>query len=819
MKNHRQFLVTIAALFVFFSLSAQSGLIKGQILDKNNEQALGYATISLYTKSDSALVNGATTDDQGVFTMNADQGSYYAVVSFISYKNLNIPDIEVTGKSATVDLGKIFLVSDATVLAEVEVRAEKSVMQMSLDKRIFNVGKDLANSGGTAAEVLDNVPSVVVDVEGNVSLRGSGNVRILINGKPSGLVGISDANGLRNLPANLIERVEVVTNPSARYEAEGMAGIINIILKKETNQGLNGSVDLNAGWPNRYGGAVNLNYRYKGLNLFGSYGANYRKSPGRGSSYQEFVKNDTTFITETENNRKRGGLSHNFRGGMDFYFNEKTVLTGSINYRISDEDNYTQNEYRDYLQNLGNLQSITVRRDDEAEDETNLEYALTFRKQFQRDGHELVADFRYQKNVDEENSNISEKYFTPEFDESGAPNLLQRSGNTERPKEMIAQIDYVHPFGKEGKFEAGLRSSIRKIRNDYLVEEFDNSEWVSLPGLSNEFEYDENIHAGYLIWGNKWGKFSVQGGLRAELSDISTRLIQTNEVNDRNYFNLVPSAHVSYDLPANNAVQISYSRRLSRPRFWDLNPFFSYSDARNFRSGNPNLNPEYTNSFEIGHLKYWDNASLSSSIYYRHTDGQIDRIQTLDDNGNTIWSPQNLATEDSYGLEFTFSMNPVKNWDVDGSFNFFRAITDGGNINPDLYSDTYSMFTRLNTKVKLFKSVDAQLRGNYRAPRATTQGRSKGSFYTDLAMSKDVFGTAGTLTLSVRDIFNSNRHRYITEGLNFYREGDFQWRARQIMLSFNYRINQQKKKQRGERGEGGDFEGGGDDFNMSPNKK
>ncbi len=818
MKNKRQYLITFFALCSIFSLSAQQGIIKGQVVDKSTGQALGYATISLFTAADSSLVNGATTDDQGVFTLEADPGAYYAEVSFISFKNLHIPQIEISSKNLTVDLGKISLVSDATVLAEVEVRAEKSVMQMSLDKRVFNVGKDLANSGGTAAEVLDNVPSVVVDVEGNVSLRGSGNVRILINGKPSGLIGISDAGGLRNLPANLIDRVEVVTNPSARYEAEGMAGIINIILKKETNNGFNGSVDLNGGMPDLYGGALNLNYRYKKLNLFGSYGLNYRKGPGRGFNYQEFAKEDTLFITETTNRRERGGYSNNFRIGADFYVNDNTVFTGSFNYGVDDGDNFSENEYRDYRQTLDFLDGIIVRRDDEKEDETSREYALTFRKNYARQGHELVIDFRYQDNVEMENSSIRERYFTPEFVESGVPNLLQRSGNSEDQKDIIAQIDYVRPFGKEGKFEAGLRSSIRKIENDYSVEEFDNSGWNTLPGLSNVFEYDENIHAAYLIWGNKWGRFSAQGGMRGELSDISTRLLQTNEVNDRNYFNLVPSAHISYDLPDNNAVQISYSRRLSRPRFWDLNPFFSFSDARNFRSGNPNLNPEFTNSFEIGHLKYWDNASLSSSVYYRHTTGKIDRIQTLDDEGNTVWSPQNLATEDAYGFEFTYSVTPVKNWDINGNFNFFRAITDGGNIDPDLYSDTYTMFTRLTTKVKILKSIDAQVRANYRAPRETPQGRSKSVFFTDLALSKDVLRGTGTLTLSARDIFNSNRHRYITEGLNFYREGDFQWRARQVILTFNYRFKQQKEKRdRGERGEG-DFEGGGEEFRPSPGK-
>jgi outer membrane receptor protein involved in Fe transport len=779
-------------------------LLIGKIIDETNQTPLEYATLTLYTQQDSTMITGGVTNIEGAFEIETVPGSYFAKIEFISYETKYISDITIDGEQKILDLGIITMNANSAVLDIVEVRAEKSQMQMALDKRVFNVGKDLANRGGTADDLLDNIPSVAVDVEGNVTLRGNGNVRILVNGKPSGLIGVGDNNGLRQFPTSMIDRVEVITNPSARYEAEGVAGIINIILKKDNTQGLNGSFDVTVGYPKNYGATVNMNYRRNNFNLFGSYGLNYRLRNGGGGYFQEFYKNDTIFILDQNRSHERGGLSNSFRFGSDYYINPKNTLTAALTYKISDEQNITDIEYRDYInQYPNNFQGVTYRTDDEKEDESSLEYSLNYKKTFSNDDHVLTADVRYEDDIETERNKYLEEFYGSDNLPTGKSDLQQRALNEEKNKEWRIQIDYVHPFSKEGKFEMGIRSSIRKINNSYVVEEFDDVYWDTLKGLTNDFDYDENIHAAYASFGNKYGKFSFLAGLRGELSEVSTKLLQTDEVNDRNYFNLFPSLHLTYDLPQQNAIQLSYSRRINRPGYRSLNPFRSFSDSRNLYQGNPDLNPEFTHALEVGHIKYWDKATLSSAIYYRHTDGVVQRIKTINDDGNTVSRPENLATEDAYGLETTFSYSPLEWWKFDGDLNFYRSIVDGTNLGENFKSDNFSWFGRLTSRMSVWKATDIQLRFNYRAPTQTTQGTYKAIYFMDFAISKDIMKNNATITLSASDIFNTRKRRYTTFGDDFYTEGEFQWRTREVKLTLNYRLNQKKKKSGG-----GGFEGG-----------
>lgn len=793
------FIVCLCISIVFSEVSfaqiAGKLKLKGKVIDAQSGAPLSYASIRLFKLPDSSFVTGNITNDAGDFSIDAPAGTYYALLEFIGYKATKTAVFSLTPDNSPHDLGTLKIATSSRTLDEVEVRAEKSSMEMTLDKRVFNVGKDLANAGGTAVDILTNVPSVSVDIDGNVSLRGSNNVRILVDGKPSGLVSIKGGSGLQQLQGSSIERIEIITNPSARYEAEGMSGIINIILKKERKEGFNGSFDVITGLPTNLGLAANVNYRRKNLNFFVNYTASYRNTPGRNSQYQEFYHGDSTLITQQNSTSSLKGQNNSARAGIDYFFNENNVLTGSYLWRISKGKRFSDIRYRDYLNTLNNPTGITNRTQDETETEPNSEYAITYKRKFERKGHELSADVRYLDNWEDSDQYYNQASFKPDGSASDIPAILQRSLNYETEKQLLFQLDYTQPFAKDGKFELGARSSSRDMTNDFsLTQRGTDGAWFPIAGFTNDFLYEENINAAYGIVGNKVNKFSYQVGVRAEWTNVTTTLKKTNEVNPRKYNNLFPSVHITYEFPKQNSMQISYSRRIRRPTYNDLSPFSTFSDSRNFWSGNPDLNPEFTDVYEIGHIKYFETGSISSSLYYRFTDGKIVRIRTVDATGSSFTRPENLATENSFGYEFTTALSPYKWWKIDGSFNFFRAITNGANFDASLKSDTYSWFTRLTSRFTFWKNTDFQIRGNYEAPQQTPQGRRKAIAVMDLAVSKDILKNNATLTLNVSDVFNSRIYRSITEGVNFYTEGRGQGRLRQVNLTFNYRLHQAKKK-------------------------
>lgn len=772
---------------------AASVLLKGKVIDEDSKEPLPYATVSLFAQQDSALVSGGITDEFGAFSMEARAGRYYAHVDFLGYASRTISDLNLTADQKTLDLGEIGIQAASTDLEEVVVQGEREVMQLALDKKIFNVSDDPINAGRSAADILGNLPSVTLDGDGNVSLRGSKNVQILIDGKPSGLLSFDGADGLRQLQGNLVESVEVITNPSARYQAEGMAGIINIVLKKEQSKGFNGSFDFTAGLPENYGAAINLNYRRENLNFFVNYGLIYRNIENpHNTLYQEVFGGDTTFITRQRNITRQTVLNNNIQLGADYFFSESSILTTSFTYRHAKGKRNTEIEYMDYLFNEENLQGITRRFQDEAETEPNLEYSLNYKKNFGKKDHELVGILTYIDNWEDSDQIYTQRFFLPNGAPANTPDELQHSDNYETEKQLLLQADYVYPFGEEGKLEAGIRNTLRDITNDFLVTELRGEEWVPLEGLDNEFYYDENIYAAYMILGNKFRKVGYQLGMRGEYTDLATELMRTRDVNQRNYFNLFPSAHLTYELPNEHALQLSYSRRLHRPTYNDLTPFITFFDNRNYFSGNPDLNPEYTHALEAGHIKYFTKASISSAIYYRHTDDKIFRIRDVNERGISTFAPFNLRKEDAYGAEFITSYQPMSWWKMDLNLNFYRSMIDGTNLDQSFESDTYTWFSRLNSRFTIWNNTDLQLRGNYEAPRLTPQGRQLSTAFLDIAISRDIFKNKGTLTLNVVDVFQSNRNRSIVEGDIFYTSSDFLRSPRQISLNLNYRLNQQK---------------------------
>lgn len=776
--------------------SAQQYSIIGIVLDAETKQPLEYATI-VCTPLNGKAITGGITDQNGKFDVQVAKGSYDISVEFISFKTKTFKNREI---KEDLNLGTILLEINAESLNEVEIIAEKSTVEIRLDKKIYNVGKDMTVKGGTASDVLDNVPSVSVDVEGNVSLRGSENVRILVNGKPSGLVGLSGTDALRQLPADAIEKVEVITSPSARYDAEGTAGILNIILRKGKALGFNSSFTATAGNPDYFGASANLNYRTNKVNYFTNIGYNYNNSPGKSKSdvtYLNPINDAAKYISEnTKYTRENNRFNSQF--GVEYYINDKTSLTGTVLYRTSDGDDASTNTRQEFNASK-NLLAKNYRLEDETEKDKTLEYTLNLTKDFKKEGHKLTVDFRYGKSNEDNKSNIFEEDELGIVDE----NTLERSFTDETSEDVLLKADYVLPINENTQFEFGVNADLNNQTTDYLLEEFENNQYVNNTNFSNTLDFQQNVYAVYSQYGQKINKFSYLFGLRLENTDRTIKLIQTNEDFSENFTELFPTVNLGLEFSESENITLGYSRRLSRPRSFYLNPFETRTSKTYIRSGNIYLDPTYTNSFDFGYLKRWDKITLNSSIYYQHTINNIEWVEseTLRDIDNVetlviLRSPINLSSQDRYGFEFTTNYTPLKWWKLTNSFNFFKSSTEGNYNNVSYDKEDTNWFTRLESRITLPGKIDWQTSGMYMGPSEGAFSKRDGIFSVNLAFSKDILNENGTLSLNVSDLLNSRKRTSSSYTDNTISKSEFQWRSRQILLNFTYRFNQNKKRDR-----------------------
>jgi len=773
--------------------------VTGKVMEKDSHQALEYATL-VFTPVKGKRLSGGITDSNGNFDIEVPKGVYNISVEFLSFATKKIPNQRIF---ETTDLGVIYLEEDRESLDEVEIIAEKSTVEIKLDKKIYNVGKDMTVKGGNASDVLDNVPAVTVDVEGNVSLRGNESVRILVDGKPSGLVGLSSTDALRQLPAEAIQKVEVITSPSARYDAEGTAGIINIVLRKSKAQGLNASTTLSTGIPDNHGISTNINYRAKKFNVFTNLGYSYRNAPGNAFFENYYNATGVSFNDETrEYERKRNGI--NTSVGLEYYLSKNSSVTGSFLYRNSNGETNVDNTGINYDE-MGDFLSETFRNEFEDEKDNILEYALNFTQNLKGSGHKLTLDAKYQDSYEDENSLITDN--STDF-------LFQQVGSLEDEQRLLLKSDYVLPIGENQQFEAGYQGQLVNTNIDYSVLYDEGNGFILDPLVSNLFDYKENIQAVYSQYGNKFGKFSALLGLRVELTDISAEVIGSDLDFEKNYTKLFPTLNLAYELSEKESVTLGYNRRIRRPRSRHINPFQSQTSTANIFQGNPDLDPMFTDGVDLGYLKKWDKLTFNTSVYYKHTENAFqfvrDNTGQVNENGVPIIvsSPVNLNDEDRYGLEFSLNYNPAKWLRLSNSFNFYRYTRDGIYNEVDYSTTNESWMNRFSSRIKLFKEVDFQSTVFYHGPRESAVSKREGMLMANIALSKDILKNKGTLSFNVRDLLNSRKREMETYYDDFTNYSEFQWRQGQFKLSFTYRFNQ-KKKRNGHRN-GGDENG--DDF-------
>ena len=807
---------TLILLFFLFTITSfgqsRQIVLSGTIADADSGEPLPYATVSAINR-EGDLADGGIADENGFFKLNIPPNNYT-----LNFENIGFESVatDIKPYTSNTNIGTIMLVSSVESLEGVDVVGQSAEVEIRLDKRVYNVGKNNLIRGGTVSDVLENVPSVSVDIDGNIELRGNNNVRILVDGKPSGLVGLGGIDALTRLPAESIEKVEVITSPSARYQAEGATGIINIILAKRFLKGLNGVFNLSAGKNETYSGSANLNYRKGKFNFFTNSGYSDRTNKGKAvqdNVYKTPLESVERYIEKRLFNRIRQGFNINV--GLDFQMTEKSSLTMSYLTNERDGDDRTINEQSQY-QTDGVL--VTNRFENEIDQEDSNQFSVDFEHQFNKQGHKLTATLQTERNDETEISDINS------FFENGQTSDDSEINSTVESQERnLAQVDYVYPIGKNTQFEAGYRSTDNKRMIDFEVQIIDDNDTATIDqNLSNVLDFEQEVHALYTQYGKKINSFSFLTGLRFENTRIFVeQLDSSSPLNNKNYNDYFPTLNLGWEISPTASVTLGYNRRISRPNAWTLNPFQSRSSKTSYFQGNPKLDPSYSNGVDIGYLKQYKKVTLNSSVYYRKSTDAVSRVAIVTDETvfvNGIETPVirrlpiNLGTVEQFGVEFNTSLRLVKGMRTNASVNFFRRIEEGNYQGMSYDTDNTSWSGNLSNSYRLPFAIQSQFSLRYRGPNESSFGKSKGFLYTDLALSKDLLNDNATINFRFSDLFNTGKYDYQTITPVAVTDGIYQRREPTYILTFTYRFRQEKKRQRGRRGSYGEGDFGGFEF-------
>lgn len=780
---------------------APIGVLSGTVVDDQTGTPLEYVNMALYHKRDSSLVDGGITGAKGEFKIEKLRpGKFYAKFHYIGYPVTTIDSVFIRPDKPELNLGTIRLKLSASTLSGVEITERRSGLEYNLDKKVINVEQNIANSGGTAVDIMRTIPAVQVDIDGNVSMRGSSNITILVDGRPSAIVSLDE------LPANMIERVELVTNPSARYDPEGTSGLINIVLKKQKTPGINGQVSANVGSGDKYMASVNLNYRKNRFNLFTAY--DFRRFTHTGTSLLErtSVTNDTASVLTQEGESRRNGYFHNLRLGTDFFINPKNTLslTTLLNWRsFTGTDNSSNLTVRDTVSNY------FLRNSDNTMGNNGAEATLSYKKTFDNRVQELTADVFYSYSEGDNDNLISQFY--PLSSLSTSAQFQNTRSNTNR-NALTAQTDYVHPVGS-GRLETGYKLSLS--RNDMDYRYFNTRDlsqsWIQDDGKTNHYIYEEMLNSVYGIYSNMVGEqFTYQAGLRVEQANTRSNQITQDSIYEKSYFSLFPSVHLKYEPWKDHSFQISYSRRVNRPGSRVLNPFVDYSDPLNLSAGNPTLNPEYVNALELGYYAQIKNTTVNTNLFYRNTEDVIARVMTVtNDTSFTTYRNQDKAY--AYGMELIVTQQLLKWWKVNANWSYFRTRFEGADLSNETKENDSWTF-RANSMMQIPKIADIQVSFRYNAPvvftpsisgyrggDGGTQGRRDEEYSVDMGIKRDFFKGKGSLNIRLRDIFNTEKSRVTSYGDNFVSISERTRDSRMIFVGFTYRFNDFKRRQERER--------------------
>ncbi len=798
MKKALLFLLTLLMPLLLPAQTAD-GTIKGQLIDSKSKEPLEFVTVALLPKGSSTPINGCSTDEKGNFTIaQVKAGDYIVKISFVGYlddeRSIQMP------KGGRINIGTIRLKPDNKLLKEVVVTEQRSQMKFDIDKRVFTIDQNIAATGGSATDVLEDIPSVEVSNEGTVSLRGSESVTVWINGKASGLTADNQGDILQQMPAGSIEKIEVITNPSAKHSPEGTAGIINIVLKRDRKAGYYGSVQAGGDSQGGYNAGGNVNYSSGKLDAY--VGLNYRNMnhDGEGDSFTEYFARDAFQKQHTENSREPQNLFA--RAGLTWRFTEKDELyTNLMAMRTKGEFGTSVHTQGGKLSTM-EISETRLRTTDQTNKPSMLNFEGGYRHTF-KDGHfiDLSASHNIWKMK-------REAVYRQSTEWAGNPNIANsyqyqhvksESTNTE------IKLDYENKISENTRIEAGYHANFSRDENPTITYN-DEAHTQEDKNLFNRFIYNQDTHALYGTYSGRIGKFGYQAGLRAEYWRVKTRSLNWEQEHngplpaytDKDFFSLFPSLFLSYSLPAGNEIQVNYTRRLRRPWGGQLNSFSNISDSTNISFGNPDLTPEYSNAYELNYIKNWDNHTLSVSGYYRTTDDVIERISY--NQGNVIYTTfENVASQQSAGLEIIGKNRLFKILDLTTTLNLFYYKLDGFKytINEQTITgeadENFSWNARMTASVILPWAVTMQATGRYNAKRIVAQGHREPNYSLDLGARKS-FNQHWSLSLNVRDLLDSRGWHTVTGDSNFRRDAKNSHGGRRFSLTLTYSFGNMKAK-------------------------
>ena len=782
-----------------------AGRITGTVVNARTGQPLAGASVAVRGAGDSALAGGGFTKADGTFRLDGRRPGRYTVrVRVLGYAPAVKPDVAVAAGAVPVELGRLTLAPVATELSTVAVTAERSEVAIAPDRTAYTVKDMPATTGGTAVDVLRNVPALEVDGDNKVSLRGNENVVVQINGRLSPMRGEQLGNFLAQLPANLVAKVEVVANPSAKNDPEGMAGIVNIVLKDNTDLGTSGGLTLGSGTTGQVNAAGNLGYQRGPLTLFANYGFMRERRTISGFSDRQGLASGMVPYLEGDIGGANKGLSHSLNATADYRLGARGTLSSNLVVSDRSPTRTNDNLYR-ALDAGRTLTAEYLQSKLMTGAERSLDYALTYKRGAARPGDGLSAELRVNGGHDHDLVRLGDQTLATAAGTAAGPEGVETNVTDARQRTGYMQADYTRTLAARTKLETGYKSTLRRLDNTFDVATSADGGTTFAADLArtNAFAYDEQVHAVYGVLSQGVGRFDLQAGLRAERAATRFDLATTGERYDNDYTSLYPSAVAAYTLDPARQVKLSYSKRVTRPDTRQLNPFGWQEDALNRFQGNPALLPEYTHALELGLQQTFPKGSLQVTPFARHTVNAVRFIRTLDAAGVFTTTFQNVASSDSYGADVNgaLRLGRVSGF---GGFSAYRQVTDGSNLSTDVSNAAFGWSARGNATVKLTPSLDVQGMLMYRAPMAAEQGRVSAMTMTNVALRQKLPGDAASVTLRVADPFNTMRMGFVTSDGTFLQTSQRRFGARGLFLNFSYAFGQQPRtRQRSEQPEMG----------------